>query len=217
MYSTKLPYDYSLELNDLSDSFVTGKSVAVDTETMGLNYFRDRLCLVQLCTDTGNNFLVKFDDKNYQATRLKELMVNPNILKIFHYARFDMVMIKMYLGVIPHPVYCTKIASRLSRTYTDSHSLKALCYELLNVKLNKAQQSSNWSNNVLSAEQIKYAISDVMYLHKLKEKLDIILEENGRTELARSCFQFLKSRILLDITGWADEDIFSHSSRKDFT
>ena len=215
MYDTKVSYEHQIYVNDLPELPNVESSIAVDTETMGLNYFRDRLCLVQLRTDLGKNFLVQFDGEDYSAQKLKELMINPKILKIFHYARFDMVMIKMHLGVIPFPVYCTKIASRLSRTYTDSHSLKALCYELLNVKLNKAQQSSNWSNISLTPEQIKYALSDVLYLHKIKQKLDIILEENGRTELAQSCFDFLKSRTLLDITGWAEEDIFSHSSRRE--
>lgn len=186
--------------------------MAVDTEAMGLNNHRDRLCVVQLSGGDGHAHLVQIDPETYHAPNLKKLLTDKNITKIFHFARFDVAIIHKYLGVWTEPVYCTKIASKLVRTYTDSHGLKDLCQELLSVKISKQQQSSDWGIEKLSKAQIEYAASDVLYLHRLKDVLDEMLEREGRKEIAYQCFDFLKTRAELDLAGWVDHDIFSHSS-----
>lgn len=200
----------ALHQGDLPSNVKFEGSVAIDTETMGLNPKRDRLCLVQLSSGDGTAHIVQLKQGQYEAPNLKKLLTDPTVTKIFHFARFDMAVIKEYLQIDCVPVYCTKIASRLCRTYTDRHGLKDLCSELLDVKLDKQQQSSNWGSNELSQAQLSYAASDVLYLHKLKTKLDDMLEINGRKELAQSCFDFLKTRGQLDLEGWSDFDIFQH-------
>ncbi len=185
--------------------------VAVDTETLGLNLQRDRLCVVQLSGGDGHAHVVHFPQPTYDAPVLKALLSDSAVTKIFHYARFDIAILKRYLGVTATPAFCTKIASRLVRTYTDRHGLKDLCRELLGVDLSKAQQSSDWGLPELSQAQVEYAASDVLYLHRLKSVLEGTLEREGRTALARACFDFLPTRADLDLAGWADEDIFSHS------
>lgn len=202
-----------LHQNDLPADLPFGSSVAIDTETMGLNLVRDRLCLVQLSFGDGNAHLVQFGPhSDYAAPNLKRLLLDQSIEKLFHFARFDLASIEAYMGVTCTPVYCTKTASRLVRTFTDRHSLKELCRELLGVELNKQQQSSDWGAETLSEDQKTYAASDVLYLHKLKEKLDVILAREGRTELARACFDFLPYRAKLDLVGWPEIDIFAHNS-----
>lgn len=196
--------------NDLPDTVTFEGSVAIDTETLGLNPKRDRLCLVQLSAGDGTAHIVQLKRGQYEAPNLKKLLSDPSITKIFHFARFDVAVMKEYLGVDTVPVYCTKIASRLCRTYTDRHGLKDLCSELLDVKMDKHQQSSNWGAEELSQAQLSYAASDVLYLHKLKAKLDNMLKENGRAEIAQACFEFLKIRGQLDLEGWNDFDIFQH-------
>lgn len=196
--------------NDLPDNLEIKGSVAVDTETMGLNPKRDRLCLVQLSTGDGTAHIVQFDGTDYSAPNLKKLLTDPEVVKIFHFARFDVAVMKEYIGVDCAPVYCTKIASRLCRTYTERHGLKDICRELIGVSLDKQQQSSNWGAEKLSQEQLAYAASDVLYLHKLKEKLDAMLDANGRDGMAQACFQFLTVRAELDLSGWNDFDIFQH-------
>lgn len=200
----------SLHKGDLPDDITFNGSVAIDTETMGLNPKRDRLCLVQLSAGDGTAHIVQLFEGQYDAPNLKKLLTDQNITKIFHFARFDVAVMKEYLGVECTPVYCTKIASRLCRTYTDRHGLKDICRELLSVNLDKQQQSSNWGSEELSQDQLKYAAYDVLYLHKLKEKLDAMLNVNGRTDLAQSCFDFLPTRADLDLNGWNDFDIFQH-------
>jgi len=199
-----------LHKGDLPAKLSFGSSVAIDTETLGLNPLRDRLCLAQLSAGDGTAHLVQFSDDSYDAAELRRLLVDPKVLKIFHYARFDLAVLSHYLGVMPQPVYCTKIASRLTRTFTDRHGLKDLCKELLGVELSKQQQSSDWGAEKLSDEQLAYAASDVLYLHQLKAALDALLEREGRTDLAQACFDFLPSRARLDLMGWAEQDIFSH-------
>src|SRR6201995_3594952 len=199
-----------LHKNDLPDGLDLGPVVAIDSETLGLNPFRDRLCLVQLSTGDGTAHAVQFAPSQYAAPNLKRMLADPATLKLFHYARFDMAMFKRYLGVETAPVYCTKIASKLVRTYTDRHGLKDLVKELLNVDLSKEQQSSDWGAAALSDKQLAYAASDVAHLHKLKETLDAMLAREGRTALAQKCFDFLPSRVELDLSGWADTDIFAH-------
>lgn len=202
-----------LHQNDLPADLPFGSSVAIDTETMGLNLTRDRLCLIQLSFGDGHAHLVQFGPKSsYDAPNLKRLLTDTKIEKLFHFARFDLASIEAYLGVTCTPVYCTKTASRLVRTFTDRHSLKALCSDLLGVELNKQQQSSDWGSPVLTEDQKIYAASDVLYLHKLKEKLDPILAREGRTELARACFDFLPYRAKLDLVGWPEIDIFAHNT-----
>lgn len=203
-----------LHKGDLPDKVKFTSSVAIDTEAMGLNNQRDKLCLVQISSGDGNAHLVQLDRKNYNAPNLKALLADTKIEKIFHFARFDVAILHHYLGVWTTPIYCTKIASRLVRTYTDSHGLKDLCQELLNVKVSKQQQSSDWGADELSKDQIQYAASDVFYLHKLKETLDIMLVREGRRELAQKCFDFLPTRAELDLCGWQEEDIFSHSTKR---
>ena len=200
----------SLHKGDLPDGIDFGSSVAVDTETMGLNPKRDRLCLVQLSAGDGTAHIVQFEQGKYDAPNLKKLLADQSVMKIFHYARFDVAVIKEYLGIECAPVYCTKIASRLCRTYTDKHSLKELCKDILGVNLDKQQQTSNWGAAKLSQDQLAYAASDVLYLHALKENLEQMLEQVGRTDLARKCFDFLPVRGELDLQGWTDFDIFQH-------
>jgi len=195
---------------DLPDGLRFGSAVAVDTETMGLNPHRDRLCLVQLSAGDGDAHIVRFTAGQYAAPRLKALLADPAILKIFHFARFDLAVIRRFLGVMPQPVYCTKIASRLCRTFTDRHGLKDLCRDVLNIELSKEQQSSDWGAAELSPAQLKYAASDVLHLHALRAKLDEMLAREGRRELAEACFRFLPSRAELDLAGWPEVDIFAH-------
>ncbi|HYD30970.1 MAG TPA: ribonuclease D [Azospirillaceae bacterium] len=185
-------------------------AIAIDTETMGLNPIRDRLCLVQLSAGDGTCHLVQLRPGHYEAPNLKRLLADPNLTKLFHFARFDVAVIQAYLGVRVEPVYCTKIASRLVRTFTDKHGLKDLCRDLLGVEISKQQQSSDWGAPELSPEQLKYAASDVLYLHDLRAKLDVMLEREDRTPLAQACFQFLPTRGELDLAGWPELDIFAH-------
>ena len=195
---------------DLPDGLSFGASVAVDSETMGLKLGRDRLCVVQLSAGDGDAHLVQLKP-SYDAPNLKRLLADPAVLKIFHFGRFDIAMFALNLGVETRPVYCTKIASKLARTYTDRHGLKDLAREVLGVELSKAQQSSDWGAAALSPEQQAYAASDVLYLHDLMTRLDAMLERDGRTALARACFDFLPFRARLDVAGWEDVDIFAHS------
>ncbi len=202
-----------LHRNDLPDDLAFGGSVAIDTETMGLNLTRDRLCLVQLSFGDGDAHLVQFPvGSDYKAPNLRRLLEDPSILKLFHFGRFDIASIKAYMGVTCRPVYCTKIASRMVRTFTDRHSLKELCRELLGVELSKQQQSSDWGQDVLTEDQKVYAANDVLYLHRLKEQLDPMLVREGRAELAQACFDFLPARADLDLIGWPEIDIFSHNT-----
>ncbi|MBL8788917.1 MAG: ribonuclease D [Rhizobiales bacterium] len=196
---------------DLPADFKPGSAVAIDTETLGLNPRRDRLCVVQISTGDGNAHLVQFDAGAYNAPRLKALLEDQSVLKIFHFARFDIAVLKQYLGASTAPLYCTKIASRLARTYTDKHGLKDVLRELLGIEANKQQQSSDWGSHVLSEAQKTYAAQDVLYLHELKSRLDQMLEREGRMHLARSCFEFLPVRAALDLGGWGEEDVFAHS------
>jgi ribonuclease D len=186
-------------------------AVAVDTEAMGLDPHRDRLCVVQLSPGDGSADVVQIPVREPDAPNLKRLMANGNILKVFHFARFDLGMIVKTLGVMPEPIYCTRTASRLARTYTDKHGLKDLARELLGVDLSKQQQSSDWGADTLSDAQLSYAAADVLHLHALKDKLDAMLVREGRAELAAACFRFLPDRARLDFAGWAAEDIFAHS------
>lgn len=200
----------TLHTGDLPSGIDLGNCVAIDTETMGLNPMRDRLCLVQLSAGDGNAHLVKFDGKDYTAPNLKKMLSDRGVTKLFHFARFDVGIMHKYLGVLTTPVYCTKIASRLARTFTDHHSLKTLCKDLIGVELDKQQQSTDWGAATLTPAQMDYAASDVLYLHSLREKLDIILAREGRLDLARACFDFLPHRAALDLAGWGEEDIFAH-------
>src|SRR5690348_17734298 len=177
---------------------------------MGLNPLRDRLCLAQLSAGDGDSHLVQFAPGAYNAPNLRGLLADPTVLKLFHFGRFDIAVLAHYLGVVAAPVYCTKIASKLARTFTDKHGLKDLCRELLGIDLSKQQQSSDWGAETLSQEQLKYAAADVLYLHQLKEKLDPILEREGRRALAEGCFGFLPTRAALDRLGWDQPDIFEH-------
>lgn len=199
----------TLHKNDLPDDLDLGAVVAIDTETMGLKPGRDRLCLVQLSSGDGNAHLVQMMDPSFDAPNLKKLVTNPDVLKLFHFARFDVAVMKEYLGVDCPNIYCTKIASKLVRTYTDRHGLKNICRELLGVDISKQQQSSDWGAEELTPEQISYAASDVYYLHKLRAKLNKMLEREGRVDLAQSCFDFMVTRTSLDLQGWPD-DIFEH-------
>jgi ribonuclease D len=199
-----------LHKNDLPDGLDLGTSVAIDTETLGLNPYRDRLCLAQLSSGDGVCHAVQFAAGQYQAPNLKKLLTDRNVMKLFHFARFDVAMFRRYLGVVTAPIYCTKIASKLVRTYTDRHGLKDLVRELLGVDLSKEQQSSDWGAAELTEKQLAYAANDVAYLHKLKEALDSMLIREGRTGIARACFDFLPVRAELDLAGWAEEDIFAH-------
>jgi ribonuclease D len=195
---------------DIPPTLDLGPVVAVDTETMGLKARRDRLCLVQLSAGDGDAHLVQFDLAGFDAPRLKAMLEDRNIVKIFHYARFDVAMLKAYLGADVGPLFCTKVASRLVRTYTDRHGLKDLVREMLGIDVSKQQQSSDWGTPMLSDAQKQYAAQDVIYLHELKARLDQMLRREGREALARACFAFLGVRAALDLEGWADEDIFAH-------
>ncbi len=195
---------------DLPDDLDLGPVVAVDSETMGLNPARDRLCLVQLSSGDGNAHLVQIARGQTGAPNLVALLGNPDILKIFHFARFDLAVMKRRLGVTVAPVYCTKIASRLVRTFTDRHGLKDLCKEVLDVDISKRQQSSDWGAPELSNEQLRYAASDVLHLHRLRDEFDRRLAREGRAELARALFDFLPYRAQLDLSGWDEPDIFEH-------
>jgi ribonuclease D len=196
---------------DLPDLSRYTSSVAIDTETMGLHPHRDRLCVVQMSNGDGSADVVQIPKGATDAPNLKALLANPKITKIFHFARFDLAALYNAFGVMPQPVYCTKIASRLIRTYTDRHGLKDLVREVLNIELSKQQQSSDWGIDGLSEAQLSYAASDVLHLHALRERLDAMLAREGRSDLARACFEFLPTRARLDLEGWDNEDIFSHS------
>ena len=197
---------------DLPNNFEFTNSIAVDTETMGLKHQRDRLCLVQLSSGDGNAHLIQLgNDFGYKAENLKALMKNKKIVKIFHYARFDLGVIKKYLGIIPSNVYCTKIASKIARTYSDKHGLRELCKELLGIEISKQQQSSYWGAKNLSKNQLKYAANDVLHLHQIKNELEVILEKEKRSHLINKALNFLPFRVQLDLLGWENIDIFSHS------
>lgn len=187
------------------------KSLAVDTEAMGLVNRRDRLCLVQLSAGDGNAHLVKFAPGQFAAPNLKKLLADPVVLKLYHFARFDIAIMQQYLGIMAAPLYCTRTASRLVRTYTDRHGLGDLIKHLLGKEISKQQQSSDWGAATLTPEQQDYAANDVLYLHALKEKLDVMLAREGRTELAQSCFDFLPARAKLDLAGWDEVDLLAHS------
>jgi len=199
-----------LHKGDLPAGVGFGSSVAIDTETLGLNPHRDRLCVVQLSAGDGTANLVQIAKDAPDAPRLKALLTDPKVLKIFHFARFDVAVLEKYLGVVTSPIYCTKIASKLTRTYTDRHGLKDLAHEVLGVELSKQQQSSDWGAAELTQQQLAYAASDVLHLHAIKDKLDAMLAREGRTALAEAAFRFLPVRTQLDLAGFADMDIFSH-------
>lgn len=194
-----------------ADALANATAVAVDSETMGLRLGRDPLCVVQLSAGDGDAHVVKLDRATYDAPNLKRLLTDPNVVKIFHFGRFDIAMFWLHLGVVTAPVYCTKIASKLARTYTDRHGLKDVSRELLSVDMSKAQQSSDWGAAKLSDDQIAYAASDVLHLHALRTRLDEMLVRERRDHLARACFEFLPHRALLDVAGWEDADIFAHT------
>lgn len=195
---------------DLPDKLDLGSEIAIDTETMGLNNFRDRLCVIQISSGDGHAHLVQFEKDEYDAPNLRKLLNDENVVKIMHYARFDMAILQHTFGFPVKNIYCTKIASKLARTYTDYHGLKNLVKEVLDVDVSKKQQSSYWGAETLTKDQIKYAASDVLYLHKLKEHLDMMLKKEGRQTLAKECFEFLNTRVDLDLKGWLDLDIFMH-------
>jgi ribonuclease D len=196
--------------NDLPDGLELGPIVAIDTETLGLNPHRDRLCLAQLSSGDGVCHAVQFSDAQYHAPNLKKMLADPATTKLFHFARFDIGMFRRYLGVDCKPLYCTKIASKLVRTYTDKHGLKDLVRELLGVDLSKEQQSSDWGAKNLTEKQLAYAANDVAYLHQLKTALDAMLAREDRSHLAKACFDFLPTRAELDLAGWPEVDIFAH-------
>lgn len=196
---------------DLPEGLTFGTSVAIDTETMGLNPHRDRLCAVQLSAGDGTAHVVQILAGQKKAPRLAALMRDRRVTKIFHFARFDLAVLQHAFGAMPNPVYCTKIASRLVRTFTDRHGLKDLTRELIGVELSKQQQSSDWGADSFTDAQLAYAASDVLHLHDLKEKLDVMLAREGRTEMAKACFTFLPTRAALDLAGWPEADIFAHS------
>lgn len=200
----------SVHRGDLPAGLSLGPVVAVDSETMGLSLQRDRLCVVQLSAGDGTAHLVHFPDRRYDAPNLKALLADPAVVKLFHFARFDLAMLYRHLGVVCTPVWCTKVASKLTRTNTDRHGLKDLCRDLLGIELSKQQQTSDWGVAELSAEQIAYAAADVLHLHALQGKLDELLDREGRRDLAEACFRFLPHRAALDLSGWEQEDIFAH-------
>jgi ribonuclease D len=200
-----------LHRGDLPDLSRYTTSAAIDTETMGLHPHRDRLCVVQMSNGDGTADVIQIAKDQRDAPNLKALLANPKITKIFHFARFDLAVLYHTFGVMPQPVYCTKIASRLTRTYTDRHGLKDLVREVLNIDLSKQQQSSDWGSQSLSEAQLAYAASDVLHLHGLRDRLDAMLAREGRTDLAKACFEFLPARAKLDLGGWEAEDIFAHS------
>ncbi|KAA5602935.1 ribonuclease D [Blastochloris sulfoviridis] len=196
---------------DLPDLSHYGASVAIDTETMGLMPHRDRLCVVQLSPGDGSADIVQIPPGGDRPDNLIRLLADPEVLKIFHFARFDLAVLENAFGVMPQPVYCTKIASRLTRTYTDKHGLKDLVRDMLGIDVSKQQQSSDWGADTLTDPQIAYAAADVLHLHALKDRLDGLLAREGRTALAQACFDFLPTRARLDLAGWPDQDIFAHS------
>jgi ribonuclease D len=201
-----------LHRGDLPDlSRYRGGAVAIDTEAMGLDLHRDRLCVVQISPGDGSADVIQIPAGTSDAPNLTKLLADGTILKIFHFARFDLAVLYKRLGVMPSPVYCTKIASRIARTYSDKHGLKDLVREVLGIDLSKQQQLSDWGSETLTDAQLAYAASDVLHLHALKEKLDAILIREGRADLAAACFRFLPDRVRLDLAGWAGEDIFAHS------
>lgn len=199
----------TLHKGDLPDGLSFGDIVAIDSETMGLDPHRDRLCLVQLSSGDGNAHLVHFTN-GYRAPNLTRLLTDPGVTKLFHYGRFDIAMFIEHLGVVTAPVYCTKIASKLTRTYTDRHGLRDLCRDLLGIEISKQQQSSDWGAPELTEDQLAYAASDVLHLHRLKEVFDRLLAREGRTGIAEACFRFLPTRAQLDLLGWNTEEIFTH-------
>jgi ribonuclease D len=203
-----------LHKHDLPAGIEFTRSVAVDTETQGLSLVRDKLCLVQLSAGDGDAHIVQMDRGSYDCPNLKALMSNPDVEKIFHFARFDVAIMARDLEIEITPVFCTKIASGLVRTYTDRHGLKDICRELLNVDLSKQQQSSDWASDVLTEAQLNYAASDVLYLHQLRTILSARLIREGRMDIAKGCFEFLKTRADLDLAGWDDIDIFSHNLKR---
>lgn len=201
---------YKYYENDLPDNLDLGKEVAIDTEALGLNNFRDRLCLIQFCSGDGIAHLVHFkSNNNYNSSNIKKLLTNDSVLKIFHFARFDLSILQKTFNIEIKNIYCTKIASKIARTYTDAHGLKTLIKEFFNTDISKREQSSYWGGD-MSDEQLKYASNDVLFLHKIKERLDIMLKNENRKELADQCFSFLPTRVKLDLAGWIDMDIFSH-------
>jgi len=200
-----------LHEGDLPDGLSFGSSVAVDSETLGLRFRRDPLCVVQLSAGDGDAHVVRLNRPTYDCPNLKALMADPDVLKIFHFGRFDIAMIQLHLGIETGPVYCTKIASKLARTYTDRHGLKDVAREMAGVDMSKAQQSSDWGAAELTQAQLDYAASDVLHLHAIRARLDLMLEREGRTALAQACFDFLPIRARLDLEGWEDIDIFAHS------
>ena len=199
-----------LHKNDIPSEVKFGNTIAVDTETQGLLLQRDRLCLVQLSDGNGDAHLIQFQPDQYNAPNLKHILGDPEILKIFHFARFDIAAIKAYLNISCSPVFCTRIASRLTRTYTEKHGLKDICAELLNIEISKQQQQSDWASTELNTEQKKYAAADVLYLHQLMEILRGRLERENRIKLAEACFEFLPYQAELDLLGWHNTDIFAH-------
>lgn len=200
----------TLHHGDLPADVTFGDSVAIDTETLGLKPHRDRLCLVQLSAGDGTVHLVKFSKDEYNAPNLKKLLADKNVTKIFHFGRFDIAIMEQYLGVTAAPVYCTKIASKLSRTFSNFHGLKNLCKDLLSIDLDKQQQTTDWGADELTPEQMDYAASDVLYLHQLRDVLNDMLARENRSDLAKACFDFLPTRAVLDLKGWEDTDIFAH-------
>ena len=202
---------HSVYKNDLPDGLDLGPVVAIDCETMGLNPHRDRLCVVQLSGGDGNAHLVQISIGQTEAPNLCRLLEDPDVLKLFHFGRFDIAAMLNAFGAVTAPVYCTKIASRLVRTFTDRHGLAKLLQELLNIDISKQQQSSDWGAETLTDAQVDYAASDVLYLHRLREALNVMLEREGRMEMAQACFDFLPMRAQLDLAGWPDTDIFAHS------
>lgn len=200
-----------LHRGDLPDGFSAGSSIAIDTETLGLNPHRDRLCVVQLSRGDGTADVVQIPKGGERPVNLIRLLTDPAVLKLFHFARFDVAVLRQAFGVVTGPVYCTKIASKLTRTYTDRHGLKDLVKELLGVELSKQQQSSDWGADTLSEAQLTYAASDVLHLHALHARLETLLAREGRTHLAKACFDFLPFRAELDLAGWAENDIFAHT------
>ena len=195
---------------DIPKNLNLGSSIAIDTETMGLNITNDRLCLVQISSGNGECHIIKFKKEKYNSINLKKILEDKSILKIFHFARFDVAVIKKYLQVNCSPIYCTKIASKIARTFTNRHGLKDLCKNLLKIDINKQNQTSDWGNEELTEEQVSYAATDVLYLHEIKNKLDKMLKREGREYLADACFKFLPIRSDFDLIGWQDKDIFEH-------
>lgn len=204
------PTSILLHQQDLPADVALGPVVAIDTEAMGLNPRRDRLCLVQLTAGDGVCHLIRFSGHGFDAPNLRQLLLDPAIEKIFHFARFDLAILKLYLGITTRPVYCTKVASKLARTYTDRHGLKDLCKELLGIELVKQMQTSDWGAHELSEAQLSYAASDVLHLHQLRDRLDTMLQRERRQDLAAACFDFLPHRAELDLAGWGEIDIFAY-------